>query len=99
MSELSLPRIGRTARGQDATPWPVDQSLKLARDLWAECHFVLDPQCRTRAAVDPVAPAHRRRFQLPSGPHELVCWLPGPHPRYAVWWEELSLWVLLRRCA
>ena len=29
--------------------------------------------------------------------YEIIAWLPGEHSPEASWWEELDLWVLLRR--
>jgi len=45
----------------------------------------------------PVQPFSRLRYQRADGePMEILVWLPGPHPEDAAWWEDLSVWVVVR---
>jgi len=78
--------IGRSARA--LAPTPDQQVRRRHRDCLS-----WPPRC------DPGPPADyftRRLLRIDGVPHELVLWIPGPHPPEAKWWEEISMWWVLR---
>jgi hypothetical protein len=64
--------------------------------LWAQARPVRRA-FRARRPIPLPLPFATRRFELAGVPHELACWLDGPHPQGCAWWEDLSVWVVLRR--
>ena len=92
-AKVAIGRAARRATSAEvhlyAAP-PDHDEIKFLNDLWKAARFL------TGDPAGLPAPFATRGFDLPSGPHELACWLPGPHPRHAVWWEELSVWCALR---
>jgi hypothetical protein len=98
MSTHLLMAIGEEARKRIPIV-PVD-SLALARHLWSIARFQPEPLMQIRCADAPhPTPFATRQFLLGAITYELVCWLPGRRDPAAVWWEDLSVWVLLRRAA
>jgi hypothetical protein len=86
--------------------------IKLLVRLWAQAHFGDDPSPGLVSGNDEYdmaleatiaegdlrrKPIATQRFDLATGPHELSAWLPGPHPRLAIWWDAMDVWILLRQ--
>ncbi|MGO8671288.1 MAG: hypothetical protein ACLQVD_08010 [Capsulimonadaceae bacterium] len=89
MSKVFPISIGRSARSLAPTPEQQARRRHRACISWP-------PRCDPRPPDDGLQPFTNRRLKINGMPHEIALWIPGPHPPEAQWWEEISMWWVLR---
>jgi len=71
---------------------------KYLANHWAQVQIDTPAESLAREATQPpreftISPVLHLRGER----YEVIAWLPGEHPPGAIWWEDLDIWVLLRR--
>jgi hypothetical protein len=81
--------IGRAACGED----PMLTTLPGRHRLGLWCPPTCGPESTQLSLQEPFT---RRLVQLNGTAHEVALWVPGPRPVASHWWEEISMWWVLR---